>query len=90
MRRVMVAVLVLVGIVLIAGPVGAQQTTGNLTGRILDEQKAAVPGVSLTAKHEATGFTRTVTSDAEGVYRFTALPIGDYSVLIELAGFRHD
>jgi len=87
MRRVVIAWLVLVGVVLIAGSAGAQQTTGNLAGRILDEQKSAVPGVTLTARNVATGFTRTVTSDAEGGYRFTALPIGDYSVLVELTGF---
>ncbi len=87
MRRVLVAVLVLVGVLLIVGPVAAQQTAGNLTGRVLDDQKSAVPGATLTAKHEATGFTRTVTSDAEGVYRFTALPIGAYSILVELPGF---
>jgi hypothetical protein len=87
MRRGLVAVLVLVAIFLMVGPVVAQQTTGNLTGRILDEQKSAIPGVTVTAKHVATGFTRVVTSDAEGVYRLTALPIGEYEVLVELAGF---
>ena len=87
MRRCIVAVLVMVGVLLVVAPAGAQQTTGNLSGRVLDEQKGAVPGVTVTAKSNATGFTRVVTSDAEGVYRFTALPIGEYDILIELAGF---
>src|SRR6185437_16150523 len=65
----------------------AQQTTGNVTGRVLDQQGAAMPGVSVTAKSPTTGFTRTETSDAEGVYRLSALPVGMYDVTAELQGF---
>src|SRR5207237_8493819 len=65
----------------------AQQTTGNVTGRVLDQQNAAIPGATVTAKNPATGFMRTDTSDAEGVYRLTALPVGVYSIKAELQGF---
>ncbi|HKB10653.1 MAG TPA: TonB-dependent receptor, partial [Vicinamibacterales bacterium] len=65
----------------------AQQTTGVITGRVVDEQGAAVPGATVTAKSPATGFTRTETSDAEGVYRLNALPVGIYEVTAELQGF---
>ena len=41
----------------------AQQTTGNIAGRVLDQQGAAVPGVTVTAKSPSTGFTRTDVSD---------------------------
>ena len=40
-------------------PAWAQQTTGTISGRVLDEQGNAIPGVSITARNEATGFTRT-------------------------------
>jgi outer membrane receptor protein involved in Fe transport len=65
----------------------AQQTTGNITGRVLDQQGAAVPGVTVTAKSAQTGFTRSETSDAEGLYRLSALPVGAYDVTAELQGF---
>src|SRR3954468_232039 len=65
----------------------AQQTTGVITGRVIDQQGAAVPGVTVTAKSPSTGFTRTETSDAEGVYRLAALPVGLYEVTAELQGF---
>src|SRR5204862_6227490 len=35
----------------------------------------------------STGFTRTETSDTEGVYRLAALPVGIYDVTAELPGF---
>jgi hypothetical protein len=65
----------------------AQQTTGTITGRVVDQQGAAIPGVTVTVKNVATGFTRTETSDAEGLYRLPALPVGIYEVNAELQGF---
>jgi hypothetical protein len=65
----------------------AQQTTGTIIGRVVDEQGAAVPGATVTAKSATTGFTRTETSDAEGVYRLSAMPVGLYDVNAELQGF---
>jgi hypothetical protein len=65
----------------------AQQTTGTISGRVLDEQGAAIPGVSVTARNEATGFTRTEASDGDGVYRLAALPVGIYEVKAALPGF---
>jgi hypothetical protein len=65
----------------------AQQTTGNVTGRVVDQQGAAIPGATVTAKSPSTGFIRTETSDAGGVYRLAALPVGIYEVTADLAGF---
>ncbi|MGH9657342.1 MAG: TonB-dependent receptor, partial [Bryobacteraceae bacterium] len=65
----------------------AQQTNGTILGRILDAQGATIPGATVTAKNPQTGFERTVVSDAEGTYRLSALPVGQYEVTVELAGF---
>src|SRR5262245_59967158 len=66
----------------------AQQTTGNITGRVLDEQKGAVPGATVTVKNAGTGFTRSEVSDSEGVYRITGLPVGSYALTLEMSGFQ--
>ena len=71
----------------IATPALAQQTTGNITGRVLDDQGAAVPGATITATNSQTGFVRSDVSDAEGLYRLSALPVGVYDLVAELAGF---
>jgi hypothetical protein len=78
---------VVLAAVLAVVPASAQQTSGNITGRVLDAQGAAVPGAAVTGRHAATGFVRSVVSDAEGVYRLTALPVGTYDLTAELAGF---
>src|SRR5499427_9313164 len=74
-------------LLLSCGAAYAQQTTGTITGRVVDQQGAAMPGVTVTAKSPATGFTRTETTDAEGLYRIGALPVGIYEVTAELQGF---
>ena len=87
MKKIITAMIVLCSIWLAATPAVAQQTTGSITGRILDDQGSAVPGATVTAKNTATGFTRTDVSDAEGIFRLTALTVGNYDLTTELAGF---
>ena len=86
MTKFIVAMIVVCSVAL-ARPALAQQTTGNISGRIVDAQGAAVPGVTVTGRHTQTGFTRTDVSDAEGVYRLSALPVGTYDLSAELQGF---
>ena len=86
MKKIIAGMIALL-IAISASPALAQQTTGNISGRITDAQGAAVPGVSVTAKTAATGFSRTDVSDGEGVYRLTALPVGTYELTAELTGF---
>lgn len=86
MRRSVLAGLVLA--VLLAVPAIAQQTTGNISGRIVDQQGAIIPGATVTAVNTATGFNRTVVSDSVGIYTLTALPVGSYDIKVELSGFQ--
>src|SRR3954471_5469719 len=87
MKRIIVAMIAICALTLSA-PAMAQQTTGNIQGRITDAQKAAAPGVTVTAKNAATGFSRSEVTDSEGVYRLNALPVGTYDLHAELAGFQ--
>src|SRR6185503_18948641 len=87
MKRIIVAMIAVSTFALMATSAAAQQTTGNIQGRITDAQKAAVPGVTVTAKSASTGFTRSEVSDSEGIYRLNALPVGTYDVHAEIAGF---
>ena len=83
MPRILVAMMLLCSFAIAATPARAQQTTGNITGRLTDDQGSAVPGGTVTATNPATGFTRTSVSDGEGIYRLTALPVGTYDVTAE-------
>jgi Carboxypeptidase regulatory-like domain len=87
MKRIIFSMIVLCSLGLVAAPAHAQQTTGTITGRVVDDQGAAVPGATVTGKNAATGFVRSDASDAEGVFRLTALPVGSYDLVAELQGF---
>ncbi|RDJ94041.1 carboxypeptidase regulatory-like domain-containing protein, partial [Lacticaseibacillus rhamnosus] len=65
----------------------AQSDTGVIDVRVLDESKSAMPGVSVTARNVATGFTRSAVSSALGTYRLEFLKPGTYEVSAELSGF---
>jgi len=74
-------------VALAAVPAIAQQTTGSITGLVMDPQGKAVPGVTVTAVNAATGFSRTDVSDGDGLYHLNAMPVGNYDVAAELPGF---
>src|SRR5262245_1216449 len=66
----------------------AQTAAGSLSGRVVDTSGSAVPGASVTATAPERGFTRTVTTESDGNYRFAALPAGTYDVTVRLVGFK--
>ncbi len=80
-------ILALVASLVWAAAADAQQTTGTVIGRVLDDQGAAIPGATITVTSPSTGFTRSDVSDAEGVYRLRALPVGNFDIAVELSGF---
>src|SRR4051812_1188487 len=88
LSRLLAAALCLVVMMSMATAAAAQQTTGTIAGRVLDKQKAAVPGATVTAKNSSTGFSRNEVSDSEGLYRITGLPVGTYNLSIEMSGFQ--
>ena len=85
MRTRVASLLILLA--LMAGTASAQQTTGTIVGRVLDDQGAAIPGATVSATNPATGFSRTAVTDAEGVYRLSALNVGRFDLAVELPGF---
>jgi phosphatidate phosphatase APP1 len=62
----------------------AQVTTADLVGTVRDNAGAVVPGVRITLTNDATGVSRSVTTDDDGNYIFTSLQPGRYSLAAEL------
>ena len=59
---------------------------GGLQGRVVNAEGAAVADAAVTAVNEENGAQFTATTDAQGAYSFTALPVGKYNVSIATAG----
>src|SRR5947199_2901402 len=66
----------------------AQTGTSNITGSVRDTAGAVVPGATVTAKNDATGVTSTQTTNDSGLYAFTSLPVGNYTITVEKQGFK--
>src|SRR5262245_51319670 len=62
-------------------------TTGAINGIVTDTTKAVLPGVTVTLSGAAMMGTNVAVTDQSGGFRFSTLPIGDYKLLFELAGF---
>jgi Carboxypeptidase regulatory-like domain len=70
------------------GPAAAlAQTEASVTGAAVDETKAVLPGVTITATDLANGRMFTAVTDARGEYRLPSMPAGRYKFQAELAGF---
>ena len=65
----------------------AQQETATIIGTVLDQQRSALAGATVTARNTDTGFVRAGVSDQEGRYRIAAVPPGSYEITVELQGF---
>jgi hypothetical protein len=85
MRKWIETIVVAAVVLLSAGTVYAQNA--QISGTLKDQSGGVLPGVTVTAKNDATGLMRSTATEADGTYRLAALPPGQYSLRAELSGF---
>jgi len=68
-------------------PLCAQSFRGSLVGTVIDQSGAAVPAAPVVATNQATGVSRSTTTDPSGNYSIPELPIGNYTVSVTVEGF---
>ncbi|HEY9435141.1 MAG TPA: TonB-dependent receptor, partial [Blastocatellia bacterium] len=66
----------------------AQTSTSRISGAVTDSNGAVIAGAKVTAKNDATGAVQTQTTTAAGLYSFPSLPVGGYTITVEMAGFK--
>src|SRR5262249_31155105 len=77
----------LIALTLLTGSVAAaQETTGTLSGRLIDSQGLPGPGAAVNVTGPQG--SRTVTSDSTGRFSVPFLVPGTYSIRSELQGFK--
>ncbi len=64
------------------------QVTATVQGKVFDTSGAVIPGAVVTAVNAATQVSRSATSNAAGDYQINLLPVGEYTVTTEKAGFK--
>jgi outer membrane receptor protein involved in Fe transport len=69
----------------ISALVYGQESTGNIYGRVVDEQGSSIPGATVTLTGETA--PRSTTSDANGYFRFLYVAPDRYRVTVTMPGF---
>ena len=64
------------------------QATGEISGTVTDATGSAVSGAKVTISAEATGLSREASSDTSGHFAVPLLPVGTYTIHVDLAGFQ--
>ena len=61
--------------------------SGTVTGTVLDPDKMVVPQASIALRDPATGYSRTITTNNVGTFRFNNVPQSMYEIRITAPGF---
>jgi outer membrane receptor protein involved in Fe transport len=66
----------------------AQEATGRIVGNVTDQSGAPILGAQVTATNLGTLISHETKTDRDGFFQILSLPIGDYKITVERAGFR--
>ena len=87
-KRFWPAVCFALGAVILPACLYAQADMGTIVGTVVDSSGAVVPNATVTLVDTATNAKTSVETDAQGSYISTPLRIGNYSVSVEVRGFK--
>jgi hypothetical protein len=68
-------------------PTNATDLSATVRGTVSDSEGAAIEGASVVATNQDTGVDSSTRTRKDGSYEFLKLPIGIYSVSVQVAGF---
>ena len=86
-KTVLFSVCFLLLINFLQADVSAQSASATLSGTVMDQDGAVVPGVNIAVISIAQGFQRSTTTSDEGIFVVPLLPPGNYTVKAEHEGF---
>ncbi len=70
------------------GSAHAQTASGDISGTVRDATGGVIPGVAIIVRNVDTNVQQTSTTNSDGFYAFTALPIGHYEMDVAADGFK--
>lgn len=65
-----------------------QAATGNIRGTVTDKTGGVVPNCSVVIINSKTAAQRTVYSNDRGDFNVPSIPVGDYEISAQIAGFQ--
>jgi carboxypeptidase family protein len=80
--------LLVIPILLFGYASASAQTTGSVSGTVRDASGSVIPDLAVIARNVDTGVQQNATSNEDGFYAFTTLPVGRYELETFRAGFK--
>jgi hypothetical protein len=71
------------------GAAAQSLVSGEVTGIVSDPSSAVIPKAMVTLKNNGTGQTQTTETNQTGVYRFSLVSPGQYTVTVNASGFQN-
>jgi hypothetical protein len=66
----------------------AQTSRGTVSGTVTDPNGAVIPGATVELKDNSTNQSRATSTNSSGIFRFDAVDLGTYDVIIKASGFK--
>ena len=88
MRFITTALALVIAALLSVAPASAQTTSGTITGRVVDNQSLAVPGVTVNVAGPNLQGAHTAVTSENGDYILPQLPPGTYTVIFDAERLR--
>jgi hypothetical protein len=89
MKKIMQGILSCLSLLcLLTLPAYAQENLGSINGTVTDSSGGAIHEATVKIHNLATGLEETATTNSEGSFHFTDLPIGTYSVTFSRDSFK--
>src|SRR6202022_2153480 len=85
-RLTLSASFVIVGLAVLCAA-QTSRVAGAVQGSVVDQTGSAVAGATVTLRNQGTNQTRTMVTNAEGIFRAGELPVGQYELRVESSGF---
>src|SRR5215831_4455375 len=77
----------LLGGIFLTAAIASATIFGSVSVLIHDPQHRPVQGAQVTLRSTTSDWNKSAVSDSSGEFRFNGVPLGDYRVTVELAGF---
>src|SRR5437016_5754662 len=82
------AQILIIPILFFSGAPARAQTTGSISGIVMDPSGSVIPDIAIICRNVDTGVQQNATTNMDGLYAFTTLPVGHYELETFRPGFK--
>ena len=86
-QRTLLALIVGIGFGMVSHQTLAANNDGSIKGTVVDESESSLAGSTIVIINKANGYTRSISGNADGSFRFARLPVGRYTITVTKPGF---